>query len=147
MKVEFTNIDGKACVSFKCPGCGWNHHLTVNGRKNGAGATWQFNGDVNNPTITPSIKAWSDYDDHSTLTDADYGPWYPHPKVAAASTRDVLPGSKHKLVHVTFCCHSFVTNGKIQFLNDCTHDLKGQTIELPELGTVTKPPDEARPVK
>ena len=29
-------------------------------------------------------------------------------------------------------CHSFVTDGKIQFLEDCSHDLKGQTIELPE---------------
>lgn len=29
-------------------------------------------------------------------------------------------------------CHSFVTDGKIQFLGDCTHDMAGQTIELPE---------------
>src|ERR1700685_3584465 len=29
-------------------------------------------------------------------------------------------------------CHSFVTNGKIQFLNDCWHSLKGQTVEIPE---------------
>jgi len=30
-------------------------------------------------------------------------------------------------------CHSFVTDGKIQFLGDCTHKLAGQTIELPEV--------------
>jgi hypothetical protein len=29
-------------------------------------------------------------------------------------------------------CHSFVTDGKIQFLGDCTHALAGQTVELPE---------------
>lgn len=29
-------------------------------------------------------------------------------------------------------CHSFVTDGKIQFLQDCWHSLKGQTVELPE---------------
>ncbi len=29
-------------------------------------------------------------------------------------------------------CHSFVTDGRIQFLNDCTHDKRGQTIDLPE---------------
>lgn len=29
-------------------------------------------------------------------------------------------------------CHSFVTDGKIQFLNDCTHELAGKTVELPE---------------
>ncbi|MEH6477690.1 MAG: DUF6527 family protein [Sneathiella sp.] len=29
-------------------------------------------------------------------------------------------------------CHSFVKDGKIQFLNDCFHELAGQTVELPE---------------
>lgn len=29
-------------------------------------------------------------------------------------------------------CHSFVTDGKIQFLNDCTHEMAGQTVELPD---------------
>lgn len=36
-------------------------------------------------------------------------------------------------VHVSFMCHSFVTNGQIQYLGDCTHALAGQTIPLPEL--------------
>jgi hypothetical protein len=29
-------------------------------------------------------------------------------------------------------CHSFVTDGKIQFLSDCHHELAGQTVELPD---------------
>jgi hypothetical protein len=29
-------------------------------------------------------------------------------------------------------CHSFVTDGKIEFLGDCWHELKGQTVEVPE---------------
>lgn len=29
-------------------------------------------------------------------------------------------------------CHSYVTDGKIQFLADCTHKLAGQTVEIPE---------------
>jgi hypothetical protein len=29
-------------------------------------------------------------------------------------------------------CHSFVTDGKIQYLADCWHALKGQTIDLPD---------------
>jgi Family of unknown function (DUF6527) len=28
-------------------------------------------------------------------------------------------------------CHSFVTDGNIQFLDDCAHSLKGQTVALP----------------
>lgn len=27
-------------------------------------------------------------------------------------------------------CHSFIRNGEIQFLNDCTHELAGKTIQL-----------------
>lgn len=30
-------------------------------------------------------------------------------------------------------CHSFITDGRIEFLSDCTHELRGQTIELPEI--------------
>ena len=33
-------------------------------------------------------------------------------------------------VFVCSVCHSFVTDGKIQFLGDCTHELAGQTVEL-----------------
>jgi hypothetical protein len=29
-------------------------------------------------------------------------------------------------------CHSFVKEGKIQFLSDCFHKLAGQTVELPD---------------
>jgi hypothetical protein len=29
-------------------------------------------------------------------------------------------------------CHSFVTAGHIQFLSDCTHEMAGQTVEIPE---------------
>ena len=30
-------------------------------------------------------------------------------------------------------CHSFIKEGKIQFLADCYHELKGQTVELPDI--------------
>lgn len=29
-------------------------------------------------------------------------------------------------------CHSFVTDGKIRFLDDCSHALAGQTVDLPD---------------
>lgn len=29
-------------------------------------------------------------------------------------------------------CHSFITDGEIQFLNDCTHKLAGHTVDLLE---------------
>lgn len=30
-------------------------------------------------------------------------------------------------------CHSYVTDGKIMFLEDSTHELRGRTVELPEM--------------
>lgn len=41
-------------------------------------------------------------------------------------SREPYPGG----VHV---CHSFVRNGRIEYLGDCTHAMAGQTIDLPEV--------------
>ncbi len=30
-------------------------------------------------------------------------------------------------------CHSYVTDGRIQFLDDSTHALAGQTVDLPDI--------------
>lgn len=30
-------------------------------------------------------------------------------------------------------CHFFIKEGRIQFLNDCTHNLKGKTVDLPNI--------------
>lgn len=30
-------------------------------------------------------------------------------------------------------CHSFIKDGTIQFLSDCHHELKGQTVDLEDL--------------
>ena len=30
-------------------------------------------------------------------------------------------------------CHSFITDGKIQFLTDCEHELSGHTVPLPDI--------------
>lgn len=30
-------------------------------------------------------------------------------------------------------CHSFIREGRIEFLSDCTHALAGHTVELPEI--------------
>lgn len=43
----------------------------------------------------------------------------------------ILMLSSHKGQKV--CCHSYVTDGKIRFLDDCTHGLVGQTVELPDM--------------
>lgn len=40
----------------------------------------------------------------------------------------LIPGSGKERDHR---CHSFVTEGRIQFLLDSTHSLSGQTVDLP----------------
>lgn len=37
-------------------------------------------------------------------------------------------------------CHSFVTDGMVQFLGDCTHALAGQTVPLPDLPEAYRDP-------
>lgn len=37
----------------------------------------------------------------------------------------------HGETHEPRCCHSFVRDGQIQFLGDCTHALANQTVDLP----------------
>lgn len=39
----------------------------------------------------------------------------------------ITKGGKHGSNHV---CHFFIESGKIRFLNDCTHKLKGQTVPM-----------------
>lgn len=76
--------------AIKCPGCG-DYHCYDN--------RWTFNGDMERPTFTPSMKST-----------------YEH--------------GEPKITHV---CHSFVTDGRIQFLSDCTHSMKGQTVDLSDV--------------
>jgi len=44
-----------------------------------------------------------------------------------------------RLKGVEHVCHSFVTDGRIQYLGDCTHALKGQTIDLPPFDDKEEP--------
>lgn len=37
-------------------------------------------------------------------------------------------------------CHSFIQDGMIRFLSDCTHREAGKTVALPEFGAVPPPP-------
>lgn len=36
-------------------------------------------------------------------------------------------------VHIVGRCHYFLSDGELQYLPDCSHELAGQTVALPEL--------------
>jgi hypothetical protein len=66
---------------------------------------WQFNGSFKRPTFSPSI-----------LVEGHY-------------TRD----EDGTLTHEVVICHSFVRDGKIEFLWDCTHKLAGKTVDMEDV--------------
>lgn len=66
----------------------------------GPGHRWGWNGDVAAPTFTPSVLVRYDGADAGT---------------------DGAPPA---------VCHSFVTDGQMRFLGDCTHALAGQTVPI-----------------
>ena len=77
---------------FFCPGCKCHHGVWTT-EKNMNKVIWQFNGDLQKPTVSPSILVrWADN-----------------------------------------VCHSFIKSGMIEFLSDCTHELKGTTVPLPQI--------------
>ena len=92
-------------IMFRCPGCNSAHRVMVG---DGPGPRWGFNGSGDKPTFTPSVLVtWTEpSDDPSEFDDT----------------------AKDKKL----ACHSFVTDGRIQFLGDCTHSLAGQTVDLPD---------------
>lgn len=88
---------------FKCPGCN-RIHIIYYGEGNPPRWTWNY--DLDKPTFRPSVKV-------------------------------IYPGNpdaseEFKEWRITRICHSFITNGNIQFLSDCTHNLKNTTVPLLE---------------
>jgi len=74
---------------------------------------WSFNGDLTRPTLSPSILARSGH----------YVPGFNG--VCECSGGGEYWGFR------CYVCHSFVRDGRIEFLSDCTHPLAGQTVDLP----------------
>ena len=105
--------------TFWCPGCEEPHHV----RTTGVEPNWGFNDNVDAPTFTPSIFVRSGHYAPSGFPVADRSCWCTY---NAAHPQNPAPFK-------CFACHSFVTDGRIQFLGDCSHALANQTVDLPPL--------------
>ena len=112
-----TDSHGLPAVIFKCPGCKSSHMLPIGA---GPGHRWTYNNEPESPTFTPSVfcktirpkmsdAEWDEYDKAFTEHGSDY------------VVND--PRFRH-------WCHSFIRDGMIQYLNDSTHELAGQQVEL-----------------
>lgn len=102
--------------TYKCPGCRHTHNLPelAEGQRG-----WKFNGNVASPTFEPSILMRSGHhcDNGPKKEDCFY----------CKETADEDWG-----MDMCVICHHFVKDGLIQFLNDCTHHLAGQTVPMLE---------------
>ena len=122
MKIKpFSNVlDGPVVgYTFRCPGCGDIHAVNVNNPA--SGCNWKLVGGVDKPTFSPSVLVRSGhYARHYKRGDDCWCTYYrDHPEETP--------------VYSCYICHSFVKDGKIQFLSDCTHALAGKTVELPDI--------------
>jgi hypothetical protein len=97
---------------FQCPGCGNSHGVWTDAPNARTGAKWGWNGSMDRPTFTPSILVQGT----QNITDDE------HRRLMAGEKVEPRP----------LRCHSYVTDGRIQFLGDCLHALAGQTIDLPD---------------
>ena len=87
-----------------CPACERGHAIQVGAA---SGPNWSFDGDVNRPTFSPSVLI--------RYNGAD------------ADTRRDDAGRAPSAV-----CHYFLTGGVINYLGDCSHELRGTSVELSE---------------
>lgn len=117
---RYSNPEGtEVGYHFVCPGCKHTHVVSVIRPAPATG--WQFNGNVEAPTFSPSILAKSGHYATGKSAEGCYNcaENAAHPEEAEGFD--------------CMICHSFVTDGRIQFLSDCTHALAGQTVDLPDM--------------
>lgn len=96
-------------ILFWCPGCDGAHQVKVGA---GPGPRWGYDGNADRPTFSPSVLVQGT----QPVTDDE------HARIMAGEKIEPRP----------LRCHSFVAGGRIQFLDDCTHALAGQTVDLPD---------------
>lgn len=96
-------------IGITCLACGEGHALTG----------WQFNGDRDRPTFSPSLLVTG----KRPITDDE--------------ANRIMAGES--LIIPDRICHSFIVDGNIQYLRDCTHEFAGRTIQLPEFGDYDSP--------
>ena len=110
---------GDGTYHFRCPGCKDTHRIPVQPPYG-----WAFNGNVVTPTFSPSILVRTGHfapghkaGDHCWCV-------YNNERKAAGEAACGF---------VCYVCHSFVKDGQIQFLPDCTHVLAGKTVPMDEV--------------
>lgn len=98
---------------FFCPGCNDLHAVNV------GDSGWCYNDNPAAPTLSPSVLSRAG---HYARSDERPGNCY-------CDVKERIPDWDDD--HTCHRCHSYVRDGMIQFLDDCSHDKAGQTLPLP----------------
>lgn len=107
MKVRESSYDDGGTVrktwGLWCPGCDSLHQISD---------AWEVRlPDDDHLTVSPSILTWSDGRYPKDPATGEWGEWDPTP----------------------WRCHSFIRDGRWEFLTDSTHHLAGQTVPMVDL--------------
>ncbi len=112
LKVNKNNARGEDYV-FWCPGCKHAHAIWTTS-PNSLNAVWEFNGNMERPTFAPSLliqsPEWTPPVTAENIEEWRKNPW--------------------PQTQVNKVCHSFIRDGHIEFLPDCTHELAGKTVPM-----------------
>lgn len=110
--------DGEDFLTYWCQGCEASHTVHIG---SGYGPRWRWNGSADAPTFEPSVFIRT-------------GHHVPGVKLMPDG-RCGFCVSAEEDGHPTLCsvCHTFIRDGRVQFLPDCTHRYAGQTLPLPDL--------------
>lgn len=112
--VAFNTEKTRTGVSWYCPGCKERHSVCT--KSDVPGSTWYYNGNPDSPTFSPSVLVQG----MQCITD-ELGNW----------TGDWVRDEQGK--GIPQLCHTYITDGQIQFLPDCQHHLAGQTVPMPTM--------------
>lgn len=103
------NTEADLTYVFVCPACGNCHRI----RARGSNPIWAITGVAENmPTASPSLMVRGTM----PITDAEQA------KIMCGEPFEPVP----------YRCHSYIKDGKIQYLGDCTHKFAGQTVDIPD---------------
>lgn len=107
---------GSGCADFIfwCPACNCGHGIWTTVPNGTTGAVWQFNGDMERPSFTPSLLITRHLWD-PPVTPENQEEW----------NRNPWPQKEVK--HI---CHLFLTDGKIHYCSDSTHEMAGKVVDL-----------------
>jgi len=132
-----THEDGRPLsrsVYVWCPGCRQVHPFRVDNTGCPERPTWTWNGDLERPTFSPSLLCHSSFhrcgDEHLVpCSGVDCG----HVGHRVLDDGSLATAGPHTVEPPYGDCHSFLTEGRWQYLGDCAHELAGQTVELTPL--------------